>query len=261
MISKIKNSKQLYLFFVTILTLSFLYSCKTSTYSNYKIEGKKIPITSEFKTNEAIDAFVSPYRNHINQDLDVILSYCPETLDKSKGEFQTNIGNFIADACVELANPLFYKKENKKINGAIFNNGGIRTVIPKGNVTKRTAFEVMPFENSLQVIALKGTQIYELANYFVKERKPHPLNGIHLYLDSNNNITKVTIENEIVNQDKVYYILTSDYLANGGDNMTFFLKNEGKYDLEYKMRNVLIDYFTTHKSIEANVNERVSKIK
>ena len=93
MISKIKNSKQLYLFFVTILTLSFLYSCKTSTYINYKIEGKKIPITSEFKTNEAIDAFVSPYRNHINQDLDVILSYCPETLDKSKGEFQTNIGN------------------------------------------------------------------------------------------------------------------------------------------------------------------------
>lgn len=260
MIFKNKNSIPFHLFFVTILTLNLFISCKSGHLTNYKIDGKQIPITETYNSDKSIDSFVSPYRNHINKDLDIILSYCPETLDKSKGEFQTNIGNLIADACVTIANPLFIKKEKKTIDGAIFNHGGIRSIIPKGNVSKRTAFEVMPFENSLVVVALKGDQIYELANYFVKERKPHPLNGIHITIGKNNLVNQVLIHNEPIDQKKTYFILTSDYLANGGDNMSFFLKNEGKFDLEYKMRNVLIDYFTSHKIIEADHSERVIKI-
>ena len=73
-------------------------------------------------------------------------------------------------------------------------------------------------------------------------------------------VNQVLIHSEPIDQKKTYYILTSDYLANGGDNMSFFLKNEGKFDLEYKMRNVLIDYFTSHKIIEADHSERVIKL-
>jgi hypothetical protein len=36
---------------------------------------------------------------------------------------------------------------------------------------------------------------------------------------------------------------TNDYLSNGGDNMNFFKKGVQKFDLEYKLRNILIDYF------------------
>ena len=43
--------------------------------------------------------------------------------------------------------------------------------------------------------------------------------------------------------EKTYYIATMDYLLNGGDNMTFFATNEGAYDLNYKMRDLYIDYF------------------
>ena len=60
----------------------------------------------------------------------------------------------------------------------IFNHGGIRSIIPKGNVTTRTAFEIMPFENSVVVIALKGEQILEMVNYIITDKKPHPLSGI-----------------------------------------------------------------------------------
>jgi hypothetical protein len=38
-------------------------------------------------------------------------------------------------------------------------------------------------------------------------------------------------------------VATSDYLANGGDNMTFFKESKIKFDIEYKLRNMLIDYF------------------
>ena len=53
--------------------------------------------------------------------------------------------------------------------------------------------------------------------------------------------------------------MTSDYLVNGGDNMLFFKKNVVKYDLEYKLRNIIIDYFKENKIITANKDIRISK--
>jgi hypothetical protein len=98
------------------------------------------------------------------EDLDSVISFTNETLDKSKGEWQSNIGNFMADACMELATPVFLKQQNKQIDIVLLNSGGIRSIIPKGNITKRNAFEVMPFENSLIVVALKGEEIMEIFN-------------------------------------------------------------------------------------------------
>ncbi|CAM4384771.1 5'-nucleotidase C-terminal domain-containing protein [Flavobacterium terrigena] len=256
---KSKNTNHLYTIFVTTLTLLSLASCKTKSYNNYLVEGKKIEVNKNYATNENIESFIKPYRTHIDKDLDSVISYCPETLDKNKGEWQSNIGNFMADACFELANPIFLKRENKKIDITLFNNGGIRSIIPKGNITKRNAFEVMPFENSLIVVALKGEQIKTLAQHIITEKKPHPLNGLKIYLNSNSEITKILFEDKPIDNSKIYYVLTSDYLSNGGDNMTFFLKNEGTYDLNYKIRNVLIDYFYKYKSIVASNSPRIIK--
>jgi 2',3'-cyclic-nucleotide 2'-phosphodiesterase (5'-nucleotidase family) len=256
---KSKNTKLLYTIFVTTLTLLFISSCKIKAYRNYLVEGKKIEVNNTYPTKESIDAYITPYRTHINKDLDSIISFCPETLDKSKGEWQTNIGNFMADACMELANPIFLKLQNKPIDIILLNSGGIRSIIPKGNITKRNAFEVMPFENSLIVVALKGEQIIALAQHIIKEKKPHPLNGLKIILTNENVISNVLFKNQTIENNTIYYVATSDYLANGGDNMTFFLKNEGSYDLNYKIRNVLIDYFYQHKTIEASSLPRIIK--
>lgn len=256
---KSKNTKLLYTIFVTTLTLLTVTSCKTKNYHNYLVEGKKIEINKNYSSNENIEAYIAPYRKHIDADLDSVLSYCPETLDKSKGEWQTNIGNFMADACMELANPVFIKQQNKQINIILLNSGGIRSIIPKGNITKRNAFEVMPFENSLIVVALKGTQIKALAAHIINEKKPHPLSGLKIVLNSNNEILNILYKEQPINDDSIYYVGTSDYLSNGGDNMTFFLKNEGTFDLNYKIRNVLIDYFYKHQTLEASNSPRIIK--
>jgi hypothetical protein len=41
----------------------------------------------------------------------------------------------------------------------------------------------MPLKNSLVVIALRGTQIRELIAYFIKEKQPHPLDGLTFRID------------------------------------------------------------------------------
>jgi 2',3'-cyclic-nucleotide 2'-phosphodiesterase (5'-nucleotidase family) len=229
--------------FVIFLTFLFVVSCSKQNYYITKIEGKRIPITEKENQIPEIENFIKPYREHINKDLDSVLAYCPETLDKSTGKWQTTIGNLLADVTLMRGNLVFQARENKKIDICLLNSGGIRSILPKGNVTARTAFEIMPFENSLVVIALKGEQIVEIVNYFIAERKPHPLSGLTFTIDKNNVAKNILVQGKPIQKESIYYVGTNDYLANGGDNMNFFKKGVQKFDLEYKLRNILIDYF------------------
>jgi 2',3'-cyclic-nucleotide 2'-phosphodiesterase (5'-nucleotidase family) len=237
--------------FILILTFfSFLISC-TTNYQVTKIEGSRVNINQKTKPIASYEAFIQPYKEHIEKDLDSILSYAPETLDKSKGLWQTNIGDFLADITLERANIVFNAREHKNIDVCILNHGGIRAILPKGNVTTRTAFEIMPFENTTIVVALKGLELEEFAKQFAQEKKPHPIAGISFTIHKDNSVSDIKVRNEPLNLEKTYYVVTSDYLSNGGDNMTFFKKGTHFYDLNYKLRNILIDHFKLNKTIVA----------
>jgi len=255
---KLKNYNVVLKQFVLILTFALLLSCGEKKYFVTKIEGKKISVESSVIESTEIENFVKPYRDNIDKDLSQVLSFAPETLDKT-GTWQTPIGNFLSDITLEKTQPIFEKRENKSIDICLLNHGGIRSIIPNGNVTARTAYEIMPFENTTIVVGLKAEQIEEIVSYIISEKKPHPLSGMSFTIDKNNNPTSILVNNKPLEKNKIYYVVTSDYLVNGGDNMTFFQKGVEKYNLDYKLRNVLIDYFKTSKEIKANTNIRINK--
>ena len=255
---KLKNYNVVLKQFVLILTFALLLSCGEKKYFVTKIEGKKISIENSVTESTEIENFVKPYRESIDKDLSQVLSFAPETLDKT-GTWQTPIGNFLSDITLEKTQPIFEKRENKSIDICLLNHGGIRSIIPSGNVTARTAYEIMPFENTTMVVGLKAEQIEEIVSYIISEKKPHPLSGMSFTIDKNNNPTSILVNNKPLEKNKIYYVVTSDYLVNGGDNMTFFQKGVEKYNLDYKLRNVLIDYFKTNKEIKANTNIRINK--
>ena len=90
---KLKKYNGFLKLFVIFLTLFFVISCSKQPYYVSKIEGKRIPITEKQNQVPEIENFIKPYRDHINKDLDNVLAYCPETLDKSTGKWQTGIGS------------------------------------------------------------------------------------------------------------------------------------------------------------------------
>ncbi|MGX7666163.1 5'-nucleotidase C-terminal domain-containing protein [Flavobacterium pedocola] len=254
----LRNNNRFFIQIIALGVLFLLQSCSSNQYSNYKIEGKQIPVTNANGTVKTIEDFVAPYRNHINKDLDNILAYSPETLDKNKGEWQTALSNLMADLTVEMGNPIFNKRTGKNIDICLLNHGGIRAILPKGDVTTRTAFEIMPFENSLIIVELKGTQIKEMAEYILKEHKPHPLHGMKLVFDKNTMIIKsISVNGSPLDENKIYYVATSDYLSNGGDKMDFFKKTTKTHDMDYKLRNVIIDYFKKVDTIPVITDQRI----
>ncbi len=254
----LKKYNALLRYFVLILTVFFLVSCAEKKLHLTKIEGKQLPISETLSATKSIENFIEPYRKHIDKDLNTVLAFAPENIDK-KGEWQTKIGNLQSTITLAAATKMFQLRENKNVDVCLLNNGGIRAIINKGNVTTRTAFELMPFENSLVVVSLKGEDILEMVNYIIKEKKPHPLAGLTFTIDKNNVPKNILIQNKPLNLQTIYSLATNDYLYNGGDNMNFFKKCIQLYDLDYKIRNIWVDYFKEVESISVLTDLRIVK--
>lgn len=264
--AKIVNYTVVLKYFALLLIFKIILSCAEKKYTVQRIEGKQIQITENFQNLadtriidnlNKIEETTKPYREKIDFNLNLILSEAPETIDKI-GEWQTPMGNFLADLTFEKASKLFQQKEGKAIDICLLNTGGIRSVISKGAITARNAFEIMPFENSCVVIGFNASQIIEVINFIIVDKKPHPLSGLSFTIDKNNKAQNILVNGSSLQYDKLYYVVTSDYLANGGDNMVFFKNGIEKYDLEYKLRNLIIDYFKETKIITFNKDIRIT---
>jgi len=245
---------------ILVLLFSPFTSCKPES-NLVKIEGSRIEIKDSITGNQAIEDFISPYRSHVQNDLDSVLAYSVNSHSKTDGHLNTAIGNFMADAIFELSNPLFNSRTGNNIDMVIINHGGIRSILPKGNITSRTAYEIMPFENSVVVAELKGTYINELVNYLQQQRRANPISKLNIKLDADFELIKATISNKPIDANKTYYVATFDFLFEGGDKMLFFNKSDSLYSLDYKMRNLLIDYFKKNDTLNPIIDDRFIQIK
>jgi 2',3'-cyclic-nucleotide 2'-phosphodiesterase (5'-nucleotidase family) len=227
----------------------------------FKVETSRIEINSEINIDSTILKFIEPYKKNIEKDLFTTFAYSPYTLDKKDGELNTAIGNMMADAVLELSNPVFNLKKNKNIDFVLLNYGGIRSIISKGNINEKTAYNLMPFENEVVVTKLIGNDIYKLIDYLRKVKRAHPISGLKLELDKNYELINAEINNKDIDIKKYYYVATSDFLLNGGDKMDFFNKSSENTFLDYKIRDLLIDYFIKIDTLKPKIDNRFIRTK
>lgn len=240
---------------ISFFTIMLVLSCKNEPQHLVRIEGNQIPITEEINSKKAIETIINPYKDKVEKEINTILSYTPKELNRADGKLESSLGNLMADLCFQKANPIFNSRTGKNIDFAMLNFGGIRAGIQKGNITLEHAFNLMPFENELVVVELTSNKIVELVNYLITENKAHPLsNQINLVITKNGYNFK--INNTSINTTKTYFVLTSDYLQNGGDNMNFFKNPINLYKIDYKVRNAIIDYFKETDTIKVKLDGR-----
>ena len=250
------NFKNILLVFGLLLGVS----CKAPS-NVFKIEGRNININDSLQTKASINDFIKPYRENINKDLDSILAYSVDTYSKADGNLNTAIGNFMADVIYEEADPVFFKRTGEHIDFVLMNHGGIRSIMSKGPITKRTAFELMPFENSIVVSKLPGSQVKEMLDYLSKSKRAHPISKLKIVLDNDSNVVESSIKNNPIDFNKTYNIATNDYLITGGDGMDFFKGSEEVIVLNYKIRNAIIDYFMKTDTISPVADDRFIQLK
>jgi len=243
-------------YFLTCFALLCLMACKDPLKIS-KVEGVRIEITDSLKNESKIDTFIAPFKAHIDSSLNAPLCYSPKVFTKKDGELNTAIGNMMADAIMELADPVFRSRTGHHLDFVLLNHGGIRSVIPEGPVTTRTAYQIMPFENEVVVVGLKGEQIKSLLTYLKKAKRAHPISKeLQIRLNEDYELISATIHKVPFDENRLYYIATNDFLYDGGDKMNFFKPNAYFSSLNYKVRNVLIDYFKTVDTLKIAADNR-----
>lgn len=243
------------------IALATLSACKTaSSVSSVQLVDvktqKNISINNELKNDDEFVKIIEPYKQKLDKEMNQKISHT--NVDLTKQGDNSNLGNLLADYTFDGANEWAKKNLQKNVDAALINIGGIRTTIGKGDILLKSVFEVMPFENEVIIVKMKGADLQGLYDYYAKTQVNNPVS--HLYIETNNGqLTKTLINGKAVNPTQDYYIATSDYLALGGDNMKFFGKGES-ISTGIKLRDLFIDYFKKTPEVVVNNDVRLNFI-
>lgn len=239
------------------IALVSLTACKTASWQVADVKTRKnISINNEINSDEKFARFIEPYTDKLNKEMNQKISHT--NVDLTKEGDNSNLGNLLADYTFDGANAWANKNIGKNVDAALINIGGIRTTIGKGDILLKNVFEVMPFENEVIIMKMKGSDLQGLFDYYAKNQKNNPVS--HLYIETNNGVfSKGLINGKNVDQSKIYYIATSDYLALGGDNMKFFSAGE-MIPTGIKLRDLFIEYFKKNQEINPQEDIRLNFI-
>lgn len=243
----------------SILLLGF-QSCKKQGYAPERIQGNSLVINNNIPADSGITQLIAPYKKSVDKEMNKTLAYTPTSLSKKDSKYNTAIGNMMADAVMEMANPIFKKRTGYPFHAVLLNYGGIRSSLNAGPITTRAAYEIMPFENEVVVVELSGYQMKELFAYISSRETAHPFSGMEVLLNPDGTLKEARIQGQDIIDNETYFVATSDYLQKGGDNMNFFTKPVSLLGLDYKIRNLLIDYFVKHDTIAPVQDNRFTKL-
>jgi len=223
-------------FFGLQIVLMLLLAGCAKQYLPTQYQYTKNQIESKGENNAKIVAIISPYKDSLEKTMNNIIAVNAKSI--SKGQPESELGNLLADILLQEANDCC----NKQVDVAILNNGGIR--IPQlaaGNVTLGKIYEIMPFDNRLVLMDLTGKELKELF-HSIAAAGGWPISGARFTI-SNKKATEIFVDGVPLNENKTYTIGLSDYLTEGGDNLSM-LKGKPIVDSGKNIREAITDAFS-----------------
>lgn len=239
---------------VLIITL-FSVSCTNTGYTISKVSYEDNIKVLDSIDDIDIELIIKPYRDKI-KTLEKTVGFSKESYSIRDGKLESTLGNLIADILYEESNPEFYKITSNNIDFALFNYGGVRGTLNKGEITQHDLFTIMPWKNLATVVKIKGEKVIDLVDYFNNENLAHPSTRLEIEF-INNKIKKILINKRKFDKNKSYYVLTSNFLQEGGDKMTFFKDPLELYNLNLNLRDLLIKSIENKKTIESKLDNRI----
>lgn len=158
-----------------------------------------LPIDCRYdaRIDTILAARVDYYRNGIINQVNEILAIAPTTIEKQSILHK----NWIGDIAKNIGNEL---NGGNEVDLAIINKGGLRNGLQAGPVTVGMIMTMLPFDNRLVLLDIKGSDLEEAFKIMESRGGDAISNGFN---------------RSDINPDAIYRIVTIDYLANGGDYM------------------------------------------
>jgi 2',3'-cyclic-nucleotide 2'-phosphodiesterase (5'-nucleotidase family) len=147
----------------------------------------------------------------------------------------TTLGNFLADAYLTMTR----EKLGVKADLAVMNMGGIRKpYVESGPITRGMVFEIMPFDNSITVVTVKGDLLVKYIESTMTEGGG--VSGLSFRIDGKS-VKDIRIDGKPVDPGASYVLVTSDY-ASSDSRMAWFFSAAEKQQYSYLLRDCIMDY-------------------
>lgn len=214
--------------------------------------------TQAIPINASLDAIqdenyvvaLAPIKGELEAEMSVVLGTAPERL--WVGQPECPMLNWSCDALWEAAKRAY----DGRVDMAVVNIGGMRCEWPAGNITRQNVFELMPFDNRLVVLTLKGSDILDLCESFVK-CGGQGVAGLRLKA-VDGRLAEVLIGGKAVHPDSLYTVATSDYLSGGADHMDALTRYVDYWNSDLIIRDLYLKAVQEQGTIRAAVDGRMT---
>ena len=177
-----------------------------------------------------IDKHLQKYLGEVVAESDKSLTSERKIIRREEAE----LGNLLADA--------FRWKANADIG--FLDSGNIRASLPAGKITRGNIFDVQPYSNYLLKVEIDGKTLREVLEHGVKNypdiSNAFPqVSGITFSFDGRKDVghrvENIFVGSEPLDEEKIYTLAVTDFLASGGDGFTMLknLKTLETFDVTY----------------------------
>lgn len=229
-----------------------LTSCGSSHYQLNSIKVSRTSMNDRFeavKDPEAV-ALIEPFKTQLEGTMNSVIGQAAISMDRNRPE--DLLGNLVADVLRQAATRVLPQPAEV----GLMNMGGIRNVLSEGDITVGNVFEILPFENALCVVKIKGAQLKRLFEQ-VAGRGGEAISGARIEI-SKGELLKAEVGGQPIDDERVYTLATIDYLAEGNDGMTALREAVSK---EFPENSVLRDVFMDYvKQCTAKGEKLTSKV-
>ncbi len=234
-------------YFIPLLAVVCLTGCAKKYHNVDQAKYQEYRMDTEMTEEDPeLLAMIQPYKEELESKMHEVLILSEIDLTKQRPE--STLGNFLADLMVERSN----KYLSTEVDFGVLNYGGIRkNKLPAGPITLANVYEVMPFDNFLVVVDVKGSTVRTFCDHMAKA-DGWPVSKELQYEIVDGKARDIRIQGAPLDDDKIYKVALSDYIANGGDYCEF-LEACGSISTGVYLRDAIAEYLR-------NLNEKGGKI-
>ncbi|XP_043923465.1 5'-nucleotidase [Protopterus annectens] len=191
---------------------------------------------------------------------------------------ECNMGNLICDAAVHHNIRYPDEKRWNHVSVCIINGGGVRAPIDErnsnGSITMEDLISVLPFGSTFDLVEVKGSTLKKAFEHSVQRHGQGTgeflqVSGVHVVYDVKKEPGKRVVNLEIlcnecrvptympVEEEKVYKVILSSYIAQGGDGFIMLRDEKLKHDSGDTDLSVVSEYIKVMKRVYPPVEGRI----
>jgi 2',3'-cyclic-nucleotide 2'-phosphodiesterase (5'-nucleotidase family) len=111
--------------------------------------------------------------------------------------------------------------------------------MPEGPILLRNAYEIMPFENLMTAVLLKGDQLNRFFGIVAHENGDGIAGATFTLTETGPE--SIRVNDQPVVETESYWVVTSDYLVEGGDGYSVFGESDTHLTTNLTIRDLIIE--------------------